>query len=121
MPAGRPSSYKPAYCNELIECLGEGYTIKGFAGSIGVGRQTVFDWLSKHKEFAEAYEIAQAKSVFYWETEFKSFAKTGKGSPAAFIFALKNRAPEEWREKIEHEVTGKDGGSIAHSVEVTFV
>lgn len=118
---GRPSSYKEAYCNEIIECLAEGHSITGFAGSIGVDRTTVFDWLKRHEEFAAAYEIAKSKAVYYWEKEGKRFARDGKGNAAYMIFALCNRAPEDWRQKVEHEHSGKDGGAIAHVVEVTFV
>lgn len=109
---GRPSLYKPAYCEELIQFLAEGYSITAFAGEIGVGRRTVFDWLEKHKEFAEAYEIAKPKAVLHWERAFKEFATSGKGNAAAFIFALKNRAGDDWNDKVVNEHTGKDGGPI---------
>lgn len=109
---GRKSSYKEAYCEALIECLTEGHSVSGFAGSIGVATCTVFEWLKKHAEFAEAYEIAKAKAVYYWEKEGKRFAKDGKGNAAMIIFALCNRASGDWRQKVEHEHAGSDGGPI---------
>lgn len=120
---GTPSKYKPAYCNEVIECLARGYSVAGFAGYIGVATSSVHLWLKKHPEFAEAYEIAKAKCAFHWETKLLAFADTGKGNVGAFVFGLGNRCPEEWRnvQKIEH--TGKDGEAIKaeHKVEITFV
>lgn len=37
----------------------------------------------------------------------------------ACIFWLKNRMPEQWRDKTESEVTGKDGGPIQHIAELS--
>ncbi|MHA3059921.1 hypothetical protein ACX1N5_04055 [Acinetobacter sp. ANC 4636] len=38
----------------------------------------------------------------------------------AAIFWLKNRNPDQWRDKQQHELTGKDGGSIDLSMKVVF-
>lgn len=118
---GPPSSFKPAYCRELIEFLSDGYSMTAFAGHIGVGRRTIFDWLDRHEEFAEAYEIAKPKAVLHWEKEFKRFAATGTGNAAAFIFALKNRASDDWADKVVNEHTGAGGGPVEHKVTVEFV
>jgi hypothetical protein len=32
--------------------------------------------------------------------------------PVACIFWLKNRRPDLWRDKVDHSLTGKDGGPI---------
>jgi len=93
----------------------------GFAGSIGVARSTVNEWIDKYPNFAAAYEIAKAKSVYFWEKRHIEFSKTGQGNAAGIIFGLKNRASEDWSDKVVNEHMGKDGAAIAHSVEVTFV
>lgn len=98
------SSYDPKFCQELIDCLAKGYSVKGFAGKIGRNKDTIFTWLKQFPDFAEAYGIAQAKSAYFWETGYIEFAQTGKGNAAAFIFALKNRASEEWSDKIVNEI-----------------
>lgn len=107
-----PSLYKPDYCNEVIECLALGHSVKGFAGFIGVGLKTVYDWLKKHEEFAAAYEIAQAKAAYFWEGRLIEFAQTGKGGAAGIIYGVGNRAREEWSDTRKHEHTGKDGEPI---------
>ena len=47
-----------------------------------------------------------------WEARLAKIADEGggNGSAVSVIFGLKNVAPEEWRDRIEH--TGKDGGPI---------
>lgn len=105
------SKYKSAYCNEIIECLGRGYSVSGFAGYIGVATSSVHLWIKNHPEFAEAYAIAKGKSAYHWETKFIEFAQTGK-NVGAFAYALGNRCPEEWKNVQKFEHAGKDGGPI---------
>jgi len=106
------SKYKEAYCNEVIECLAEGHSVAGFAGCIGVAASVVYEWVKVHEEFAAAYEIAKAKSVYFWEKQHIEITKTGKGNITGSIFGLKNRAHEEWRDiqKVEHG--GPNGAPI---------
>lgn len=112
MPAGRPSKYNKAYCNEVIECLAEGHSITAFAGIIGVARSTIFEWAKEHPEFSDAIKVGQAKAVHFWEKIAIDIARNGGGNATAAIFGLKNRAGEDWADKVVTEHTGKDGGPI---------
>lgn len=109
---GRPSSYKEAYCNEVIECLAKGHSITAFAGEIGVARCIIFDWQKAHPAFDAACKIASGKAVMFWEGKLIECANTGKGNVTAIIFGLKNRAHEDWRDVHKLEHTGKDGAPI---------
>lgn len=109
---GTPSKYKPAYCNEIIECLAQGHSIAAFAGSIGVAASSVYKWVKDFPEFEEAYGIARSKSALSWEKRLIEFADGGKGNVAAIIFGLKNRASDEWRDVQKHEHGGNNGAPI---------
>lgn len=111
--AGRPSKYSPAYCNEVVECLAEGHSVTGFAGLIGVTRSTIYKWVEDHPDFAEAMKIGQAKAVYFWEKNLISVAQKGVGNAACSIFGVKNRAPEDWADKIQTELTGAVKVNIA--------
>lgn len=106
MPAGRPSDYDPIYCDRVVEFLGGGYSLAGFAGEIGVARSTIYKWIEEHPEFSDAVKTAQAKAVLWWEKRNIQFAQTGEGNATAIIFGLKNRAADEWRDKTETELSG---------------
>lgn len=112
MEQGRPSSYDPSYCDAVVEYLGQGHSIMAFAGEIGVTRQTVHNWMNAHPEFFDAVKVGQAKAVQVWEKALLTVALEGGGNATAAIFGLKNRAPEDWRDKTEQEITGKDGGPV---------
>lgn len=116
MSAGRPSKYNTAYCEEVINILSEGHSVTAFAGAIGVARSTVFLWAAEHPEFSDALKIGQAKATAYWERILSQVALTGKGNAVAAIFGLKNRASDDWADRVVTEHTGKDGGPIQHEV-----
>ena len=100
MPAGRPSLYKPTYCDLVIETMSTGLSLTAFAGEIGVSRETVNEWRRVHPEFSAAVKIGQAKRALVWEQKLMS---AGIGPHVtSTIFALKNIDPDEWRDR--HEV-----------------
>lgn len=114
----RPTKYDPAYCGEAIEFLADGYSIAAFAGKIGVTRSTVYEWIDQHPEFSDAIKIGQAKAVLWWEKVNRSFALTGEGNATAIVFGLKNRAADEWRDKVETE---HSGSLTVEKIERSFV
>lgn len=113
-PVGRPSTYDAKYCDEAIACLTEGHSLAGFAGRIKVSRATIYTWTEQHPEFLDAVKTGQARAIEFWEARLIDMARTGKGNVTAIIFGLKNRAAEEWKDRIEH--TGKDGAPISHDL-----
>lgn len=111
--AGRPSKYSSAYCNEVIEFLAQGHSVTAFAGEIGVARSTVFKWAEEYPEFSDALKIGQAKATKFWEAILAKVAMEGGGNATAAIFGLKNRASDDWSDKVINEHTGRDGGAIS--------
>ena len=107
---GRPTSYKPEYCNQLIEHMARGLSYESFAGSIGVSKQTIYDWEKVNKEFLDAKEIGLEKSRIFWEeigidhiiNVSESFGKDAGSKSTSlnstvWIFNMKNRFG--WRDK----------------------
>lgn len=109
---GRPSTYDPKYCDAVKEFLAGGYSVTAFAGDIGVSRATIFNWANEHPEFLDALKEGQAAAVKWWEGALHVVAKEGKGNATACIFGLKNRASDDWADKVHTEITGKNGGAI---------
>lgn len=112
MAGGRPSKYSPAYCDEVISTLAEGLSVTAFAGRIGVARSTVFKWAEEHPEFSDALKVGQAKATEFWEKALIAIARGDGGNATAAIFGLKNRAPDDWADKVVNEHSGPGGGPI---------
>lgn len=106
MSTGRPSKYDPKYCQEVIEYMSQGYSLTAFGGSIRVARSTLNVWMAEHPEFSEAVKVAQACRTACLEQGLLG-SEVGP-MVTARIFALKNAAPEEWRDKREIDHTSSD-------------
>jgi len=115
MPSGRKAardaasadgSYRPGYCKAAIACLGAGHSIGALAGEIGVSRETVLAWAADIAEFGEALRIGEAKAVLAWEKILIDIATNGGGNATLAMFALKNRAGEDWRDRQDPRQTG---------------
>lgn len=103
MPGGRPSKYRESYCDEVIAAGDQGLSLTAFAGMIGVARSTINEWMAEHAEFSEAVKVHGAKRCLHLEQTMLS-AEQGPRVTAR-IFALKNAAPDEWKDKVHTEVS----------------
>jgi len=105
----RPTKYNPKYCDGAVAFLSEGYSVKAYAGHIGVSLSTVYKWADDHPEFSDALKAGQAAAACWWENRLRAVAQTGEGNASAAIFGVKNRSQEEWRDKVEQDHTSSDG------------
>lgn len=134
---GRPTAYKPEYAEIARRACLIGFTDQELAELLDVTVRTLYNWKNEHEEFLQALkagkEIADdrvERSLFeraagYKVEAVKIFMPAGAKEPVyapyvehhapdttAAIFWLKNRRPDEWRDKREHEHSGKGGGPI---------
>lgn len=88
-PVGRPSSYRPEYCQKLIEHmrLGHGFHTFGVTLDPMVSHQTLYDWLDAHQEFLEAKSQGEKLSEKTWEEILRAGA-TGQ------LRRIKKEAPK---------------------------
>jgi len=121
MAAGRPTKYKPEYCQQAIDYMADGYSVTAFAGHIQVARSTVFKWAEDNPEFSDALKTAQAMAAMWWEDTLRNVAKTGDGNASAAIFGVKNRSNEDWKDKQGHELSGPNGEPIKTESKVEWV
>ena len=109
MAGGRPTKYDPAFCDDVLPFMAEGYSATALAGHIGVSRSTLYLWMDQHPEFSDAVKEGMAASAIWWENRLRDVASGGEGNATAAIFGLKNRAADDWRDKQAHEHTSPDG------------
>lgn len=113
MPAGRPTDYRPEYCDEIIQCMTDGVSYASFAARIGVCRDTLNEWASVHPEFSVAKKIANDRRVAWWEKMAHDKVKgyVQPGSDAITIFMLKNAAPDLYNDRQSAPAAPKDDAS----------
>ena len=112
-PMGRPSKYKPEYCEQLIEHMASGLSFESFAGELQISKQVLYDWEKVHPEFLYAKEIAFNRNRTFWEKigiehiinksdseslgDGVSSSKSRSLNASVWIFNMKNRF--KWRDR----------------------
>lgn len=102
--------YRAEFCKDVVGVMGEGYSLTAFAGAIGVSRPVLDAWCKAHPLFAAAVERGRAARTRALETQFLT-AGTG-AKVAAHVFALRNAAPEDWRERPDAEAGKPEAATI---------
>ncbi len=134
---GRPSRYRAEYAEQAYRLCLLGATDAQLGGFFDVSEQTVNAWKKAHPVFLESLKrgkehadarVAESlyrRAIGYEHPAVKIVADAKTGSEhsvpyveryppdtTAAIFWLKNRRPDEWREKHEVEHSGEVGGVL---------
>lgn len=109
---GRPSKYDPSYCDLVLDLGAEGKSRAQIAASLGVSRDTIHEWSRVHREFSDALRKAKDLELAWWESAGQMNMTRQGFNATAFIFQMKNRFRDDYRDVIANEHTGKDGGPI---------
>lgn len=112
MPAGRPSEFDPAFCDDVIEYGKAGKSLTWIASEIGVVKQTLHNWMAAHPEFMDAMTRAKQHSQRWWEDKGQLGMEQQGFNASVWSRSMAARFPDDWREVKGTELTGKDGGAI---------
>lgn len=106
-PVGRPSKYRPEFCQAVIEDGRLGFSLSAFAGGIEVDRDTITEWRKVHPEFDQACKTAKAVRARFLEG---GMMERDIPAPAmnARKFALVNCAEDDWRSETTLKHVGGD-------------
>lgn len=88
----------------------DGLTNNQIAEKIGISKQTFYDWLKKYPDLSDS--LKENKDVVDRKVENALLKNALNGNVTAQIFWLKNRKPNEWREKrddVQQTVIEEDG------------
>jgi len=133
--------YRQEFSEQALKLCRLGATDKELADIFGVSAQTLNAWKKAHPDFLESLKAGKAiadaevaDKLFRRATGYEhkavkivADAKTGAEhqveyieryppDTTACIFWLKNRRPDLWRDKVQQEVTGADGGPVVHEI-----
>ena len=134
-PVGRPTGYDPKYVVIAKKMAEMGATTADLANGFGVAISTINLWMVTHSEFSDAIKAGRKSadervehSLYQRATGYECdetdirvvdgaiamtpIRKVYPPDTTAAIFWLKNRTPEEWRDKQAVEHSGPNGGPI---------
>lgn len=132
---GRPTKYQEQYAEQARKLCLLGATDKELADFFEVAEDTIHEWKKVHSEFSESVKrgktqadadvadrlYQRAMGFEHPEVDIRVVAgsivqtpirKIYAPDPTAAIFWLKNRQREKWRDKLDHEHAGANGGPI---------
>jgi hypothetical protein len=125
---GRPTDYKAEYAEQAAKLCALGATDFELANFFGVNTATIYRWRNVHADFCEAVTCGKEKADervaralynravgYTFESEKIQVMRDGSivrapmlehvaPDPAAAMNWLKNRQPDKWRDKQDHEV-----------------
>lgn len=128
---GRPTDYKPEFCEQVAQLCANGATDQEVADFFGVTTMTIWRWRGIYPEFCDALRVGKdmcddrvERSLFHRAVGFehvavKIFMPAGANKPVyakyreyvvpdtgAATLWLKNRRPDKWRDKTETHLSG---------------
>jgi hypothetical protein len=126
---GRPSAYRPEFVEQVYKLALLGATDAQMADILGVTEQVIYDWDKKHPDFRQSrtrgkdaadanvaerlYKRAmgyehEAVKIMQYEGEPVLVPYTEHYPPdtQAASWWLKNRHPDKWKDKHEHDISG---------------
>lgn len=118
---GRPSKYDPKLAAKMLHLLSQGYSVTAAAGELDLHVDTVYQWAKdpEKRDFSDALKLGVAKRVHKLEADLLAAESSPK--VVSRIFALKNAAPHEWRDKREVDHTSSDGSMSGPSLDTQSV
>jgi len=143
MAAGRPTDYREAYAEGASKLARLGATDAEIADFYNVSVATIYRWKNVHPKFCEALKVGKVeaddrvrralyhRAVGYEQEAVKIFMPAGKDEPVyapyteriapdttAAIFWLKNRDPENWRDRKEEPPPADEAPSLTINIDV---
>lgn len=100
---GRPTRKTNEIVEILLSCIRSGFHIETACGYAKINKQTFYNWLDKDKDFSTQVDFAKSESVM------RLAQRVAEEDPWKI---LKNIAPRLYRDKIEQEISGKDGSPL---------
>ena len=110
MPAGRPTSYKPEYCEQVIALGKDGLSLVEMAAHFDVSRQTIDNWARDNEDFLEALTRAKAHCQAWWEKAGREGMFLGGAGFNAAVWkkSMKARFREDYTERQQLDHTSSD-------------
>ena len=136
---GRPTKYNKKIAEKICSLIAtDTYTVAEVCRMVKIHPDTYYTWIKEFSEFSDAIKKAEAERMAFFVAEAKKsllrkiqgykYDVNGKEIPrikeqkivdkhyqpdtAAIIFTLTNGEPENWKNRQNNEVTGKDGKDL---------
>lgn len=122
-PFGRPSEYDPAMC-EIVANMGNGGEgVVDVCVELGIVKDTFYRWAKEKPDFSDAVNQFKRNSQQWWERVGRNavIGEVNGFNATAWIFNMKNRFRDDWRDKVEQDLSSSDGTMTPTVIERVIV
>ena len=111
--AGRPTDYRPEYCEDIIAFCSGGESLTAWCAKQGISRNTLYEWRDRHPTFADAIARARVVACAWWENQVRTNLGDRNFNTRSAEFIMGNQFREEYGPQTQRiELTGAGGGPI---------
>lgn len=98
---GRPSKYKPEYCERVIELGKEGKSLTQIAVALDVSKATIIYWSDNYIEFSTALTRAKECEQAWWEAKGMDGLTADRFNSAVWSKSMSARFRDDYTERRE--------------------
>jgi transposase len=95
----RPTKYKAAMCDVVIELMREGASQDEVIGHLDISRETFYRWKEENQEFSDSIKRGRSLSLTWWERQGRLSLKDREFNYTGWYMNMKNRF--KWADKQE--------------------
>jgi len=100
-----------ALANKLPQYYLKGESDSEVCAAMGISKQTFANYRRMYPVLQEAYELAKTNAEAFWSRKGKE-GTFGEAEVNANMYKFQMTNRFQWGDKVQTEVTGKDGGAI---------
>ena len=112
LPLGRPSKYKPEFCEQAIAYGKLGKSRAWIAATFDIAKSNLQMWEKEYPDFQVAMARAKTFEQLWWEDKGQENLAAVSFQSSMWNRSMAARFPDDWREKTEqlHDATDKFAG-----------
>lgn len=90
----------------------EGASKMEIAGTIGISRKVLYEWIANNQDFRDIIEHAEAISQVWWEKQARTSLRDKDFNATLFNKQIAGRFRADWRDTSGVQQLGRDGDPI---------
>lgn len=103
---GRPTKYRPAMCDRVVEMMADGKSLAKVAAELDITRNTMYEWCKSNSEhfipdFSDAVSKGKLLSQAWWEEQGRLHLNSKYFNYHGWGLNMRNRFPDDWRDRKE--------------------
>lgn len=123
MSGGRPTDYRPEFCEQVVELGRQGKSPAQIAAALDVSRAVLYLWGDTYPEFLTAFTRARDLAQAWFEDRGQEGLTMPGFNASLWAKQVSARYPDDYTERQKRELTGANGGPVEqlHRVERVIV